>query len=326
MSLHGRSGVIIFSLAAALVAAGSVLAGCGTSSAGPTASKSLMPGGAPAAHGSPASTGGDVLAPARSTSSAASGSGSAGIQTTSGHVGETVTPAAPLVVRDGTVTLGVVKGHLVDVFNSVSSAAESLGGFVASSSGNGAGDAAGASIVVRVPSSRFETLVQRVDKFGKVQSQSETGQDVTGESVNLTARIANLTAEERSLRTLLSHAGSIASILQVQDQLFGVEGEIEQLSAQEGSLIDRATFATLTVELSPVGAGHHKAKRSAENAFVRAVKLAAHNTALAARAVVLAVGWAFPLVVLGLVLLGAWRVRRRITRRRLPAPSTPSMS
>ena len=160
---------------------------------------------APAGEGSAGvgTHGGRVAAPA--SRAAASGEPSQAV-TSSGRVGETVAPASPLVIRDGSVTLEVPKGHVLAAFDSVSSTAESLGGFVATSSGYGAADAGGASIVVRVPSNEFESLVGRIDKLGKVEAQSQTGQDVTAASVNLSARIANLTAEESSLRTLLSRA------------------------------------------------------------------------------------------------------------------------
>jgi hypothetical protein len=317
MSLHGRPGLIVF----CVTAAGVALAGCSGSTAGAERGAATSGGRAPSGAGSIHSAA--VASPA---SSATAGGGLTRVASSPGRVGEAVTPAAPLVVRDGTVTLRVPPGHVVDAFNSLSSAAESLGGYVASSSGTGAGDARGASIVVRVPSSRFETLVGRVDKLGKVEAQSQSGHDVTAESVNLSARIANLKAEETSLRTLLSRAGSIAAILQVQDQLFGVEGDVEQLSAEEGSLIDQATFATLTAELSPRAAPVRRPAKGRENSFVRAVKLAAHNTAVAARGVVLAVGWAFPLLLLGAVLFCAWWARRRMTRRRPPAASAPGVS
>jgi hypothetical protein len=219
------------------------------------------------------------------------------------------------------VSLSVAKAHVVDVFDQVSSAAETMGGFVASSSSTAAGDAKGAMLVVRVPSSDFGSLVSHVDSFAKVQAQSENGQDVTAESINLTARIANLTSEEAALRALLSRAGSIPSILQVQDQLFSVEGDVEQLSAQHSSLIDQATYATLTVNLVPLASHAASKAKPKQNALLRAVKLAGHNTATAVRGVLLAIGWAFPFLVLGFLALGAWLLRRRIGRRHAPAPS-----
>jgi hypothetical protein len=260
-----------------------------------------------------------VAAPAAKSTTGAEAS-----RTAAGEVGASVTPNGPLVIRTGTVTLNVTSGHLVQIFDRVSSAADSLGGFVASSSSTAAGALKGASLVVRVPSNDFGALVTRVDSFAKVESQSENGEDVTGESINLAARITNLKSEEGALRALIARAGSIPSILAVQDQLFGVESDIEQLTAQQSSLIDRATYATLSVTLVPLAAHSAPKAKPGENAVVHALKTAGHNTAVAARAIVLAIGWAFPIIVLAAIAFGIWRLRRRITGRHGPAPSTPS--
>ncbi len=147
------------------------------------------------------------------------------------------------------MTLAIARRRLVRVFDRVSSVALDRGGFVASSSSGEASGANGASLTLRVPSAGFSNLVARIDTLGRVEAQQETGQDVTGAVVDLGARIANLKSEEAALRTLLSRAGSIAAVLQVQDQLFGVEGEIQQMGAAQGSFVDRATYATLSVHL-----------------------------------------------------------------------------
>jgi hypothetical protein len=259
-----------------------------------------------------------IAAPAsRSTTGVAS-------RTAAGEVGATVTPNGPLVIRTGTVSLDVASGRILQIFDRVSNAADSLGGFVASSSSTAAGDTTGATLVVRVPSNDFGELVTRVDAFAKVESQSENGEDVTGESINLAARITNLKAEEGALRTLIARAGSIPSILAVQDQLFGVESDIEQLSAQQSSLIDRASYATLSVALVPLAAHSARKAKPGTNSVVHALKTAGHNTAVAARAIVLAIGWAFPVIVLAATAFVIWRLRRRITGRHGPAPSTPT--
>jgi hypothetical protein len=300
-------------LLAAVVLGGVALAGCAGSAAGPTSA--------------PATTTPSVAERAPYQGHAAAGSAAGAPATGAGaqSLGLVVSPAAPLVVRTGSVTLSVAKKRLVSVFDRVSAAAVALGGFVATSSSNLSGGPLGSALTLRVPSDEFGPLVTRVDSFGKVQMQQEAGRDVTGAVVNLAARITNLKSEEGALRTLLSHAGTIPAILQVQDQLFGVEGEIEQLAGQQNSLVNRATYATLTVQLVPVTAAPVKAKHAKENAFVRAVKLALHNSWVAARAVLLAVGWAFPAVALALLGVGGWRLRRRITSsRRDVAGTTPS--
>jgi hypothetical protein len=191
-------------------------------------------------------------------------------------------------------------------FNEVSAQVVGMGGFVSSSSTSGS---TLASLVLRVPSDNFSRLVTEVSGDGHAVAEQLNGQDVTGESINLRARIINLTTEEASLRSLMTRAGSIPAILAVQDQLFSVEGEIEQLTAQESSLVNQASYATLALALQSAAVASHLAK---PGAFSRAVTLAGHNTVAVLRSVLLAAGWAFPAAVVALA-AGAvlWTRRRR---------------
>jgi hypothetical protein len=256
------------------------------------------------------------------TASSASKSFSYGASTTingssdvslSNSVGEDVTAPQPLIVRTGSVTLGVNKDNVVNVFDKVSVDAAKLGGYVESSSSSSANDAGGANLVVRVPGGQFNTLVAELDPLGRVEAQSENGNDVTGESIDLQAQLENLKSEESALRALVAKATSVSSILEVQNQLFGVEGDIQQLTAQENSLLDQATYSTMTVSLTPL-AGQTVAK-SGPNAFTKATKTAAHNSSLAVKGIVYGIGWAFPGIVLAAIvgLLGRWVWRRRQT-------------
>ena len=71
--------------------------------------------------------------------------------------------------------------------------------------------------------------------------------EVTGQVLDLGARIANLRATEQALQAIMAKATKISDILEVQNQLTGVQGQIEQLSTQEAHLRDQASLATLTV-------------------------------------------------------------------------------
>jgi hypothetical protein len=242
------------------------------------------------------------------------------------HTAGQIVPAqAALVVRDGTITLGVRRRDVVQVFDRISTLAERLGGFVESSAtGTGGGIepsplpvvAGGASLVLRVPAGQFALLAQQVKSLGTVRFEQLLGHDVTGESVDLIARIKNLNSEEAALRGILSRAGTITDVLQVQNELFTVEGEVEQLSAQESSLLNHATFATLTVSIEPGAAPVHKRHKTNQNIVARALHLAAHNTVVVLKSIALVVGWSFPLLVAAAALTLAWLMRRQWRRRR----------
>ena len=184
--------------------------------------------------------------------SSAKGAPTAGAPAASATVGETAVTLAPLIVRTGDVTLGVRRPNVVKTFDRVASIALALGGFVQSSTtgvsptvtppqpqpvesstASSSAMATGASLVVRVPTNQFAALGKQVAALGHVRSETLTGKDVTGQSINLQARITNLESEQDALRALMARTGSIPDILQVQNELFSVEGQIEQLTGDE---------------------------------------------------------------------------------------------
>ena len=158
-------------------------------------------------------------------------------------------------------------------------------------------------------------LMVEVAGLGKVESQQVQGQDVLDPRQPL-AGFTDLQAERRHCEPWWN-SRSVPNILRVQNDFFTVESEIEQLSAQQASLDDQTTYATLTVNLE-VAAVPPPAKPKGENTVVRAVKLAGHNVAVAGRAIILGVGWAFPLLILAGLALVVWRLRRH---RAMTTPS-----
>ncbi|MGO9558128.1 MAG: DUF4349 domain-containing protein [Acidimicrobiales bacterium] len=288
------------------IGAALVLGGCsGSSSSPPTTTPGALQALAPSA-----------AAPSRAGLSAPTKVGGGGQSAT---IGETAVTIAPLIVRSGSVTLGVPKDDVVSSFNKVSSIALTLGGFV-SSSATGVGSS-GASLVVRVPTEEFASLTKQVSSIGHVRSETVTGHDVTGESINLEARITNLDSEQNALRALMARTGSIPNILEVQNELFSVESEIEQLTADESSLLNKATYATLSVSIQPFSSHAKPVVKPRTDAVKRAFNLAGHNTVVGLRDIALAVGWTFPLLVLASIAGALLWVRRRLVRRRTPAAS-----
>lgn len=109
---------------------------------------------------------------------------------------------------------------------------------------------ASASITIRVAADRLAKLTAAIAEVGKVISQSESSDDVTEQAVDLTARLANLRAEEVRLRAFLNRTGKITELLEVEKELARVRGEIESMDAQLTYLKRQAARATLTVSLT----------------------------------------------------------------------------
>lgn len=232
---------------------------------------------------------------------------------------------APHIIRTGSIYLRVPSNRLTSVYNVAANDAASVGGYVESSSTAGTSTGApSATLRLRIPSGSFTKVVGEIAGLGKVLSESTQGADVTGAIVNIDARIANLEAEQNSLRALIKQAGTIPQILTVENQLFGVEGQIEQLSGQQSALADQVSFATLSVDLSARPAPAKKpAPKPVVNAFTQGAKLALHNTAASLHGISLAVGAAFPVLLLAALVLGGMLLYRRRKRSTVPAPTKP---
>jgi hypothetical protein len=228
------------------------------------------------------------------------------------------------VIRTGSLDIEVGRRDLHKAFDSASQDAASLGGFVASStSGSATSSSPSAGLVLRVPSASFLQLVDLVGGLGKIESEALQGTDVTTQVIDVAARIDNLQDEQSALRQLIGRAGSIPEILQVEDQLFAVEQQIEELTAQQSSLANQVTYATLNLNVSVVPPPPVKPRPKAPvNAVVRAARTSLHNTAAALHGLALALGEAFPAILLVGVAAAIFALMRR--RRGAGSPAAPN--
>ena len=89
-------------------------------------------------------------------------------------------------------------------------------------------------LTIRVPAEKFDATRAALSGLGDVENESINGQDVCSQLVDLGARITSLKAEEAAFQTLLGKATAIGDVLQIQDQLFNVRTQIEQLAGAAG--------------------------------------------------------------------------------------------
>ncbi len=161
------------------------------------------------------------------------------------------------VEAKGSVSLTVGDGKLSSAMTKLTTLVAGFGGFVASSQSQlGPGDATNPStgtIVLQVPESSFASLLAQVQKVGHTTSVTTTSTDVTGQVVDLQARISALQASRQQYLTILSKATTIGDILAVQSQLDSLQTQIEQLQGQLDVLNSETTYGTLTVSVAEAG-------------------------------------------------------------------------
>lgn len=152
-----------------------------------------------------------------------------------------------MVIYTGAMRLrvdDVKKSH-----DAVARIARGAGGYVAESSFSSEQGPASATITIRVPSLGLAVVVDRIASLGKLLDQQLASDEVTQEYVDLTSRKRNLEREEERLLALLDRAGKIRDLLEVEQTIARVRGEIETIAGRMRYLEDRVAYSTLTVTL-----------------------------------------------------------------------------
>ena len=171
---------------------------------------------------------------------------------------------------------------------------------------------------LRVPTAKLDETLTALKALGHVTSESQDGEDVTQQSIDLDARLSNARASEARLKDILDkRTGRLSDVLEVERELSRVRGEIEGMEAQRKSLDRRITYADLTIEMqeerkAAVDLGPLPLATRFRNAFVDGwTALFGNLVALG----LIVVELLPTLVALALVVgPGVWMVRRRRTR------------
>ncbi len=104
-------------------------------------------------------------------------------------------------------------------------------------------------ISLRVPAEHFNFLVGEIKELGKVKNDHVYTDDVTMQYIDLEARIANMTAQEKRLRELLEKAENIEEIMQVERELGRVRGDLEAMTGNFRYLRERVQFSAIDIRL-----------------------------------------------------------------------------
>jgi hypothetical protein len=150
------------------------------------------------------------------------------------------------IVRTGSMSIEVPK--IDPALVAVRTAIVGLGGYVSDSDQSNDADKAAASVTYRIPVARWQDALDAITGIAaKVDSAKSNATEVTGQVLDLGARIDNLKTTELALQSIMARATKISDVLAVESQLSDVQGQIEQLSTQQAHLKDSASLATLTV-------------------------------------------------------------------------------
>lgn len=163
---------------------------------------------------------------------------------------QTQTGQERLIIRNATLTL-VVKDTAASL-SDITKIANDAGGYVNSSSTTKLAEGLRATVQLKIPSEKLDGALSLI-KSGVIEVRDEniTGQDVTADYVDLTSRLANLSAAEAQLRKIMDSTTNTADVLKVYEQLTNIRGQIEQVKGRMQFYERSAAMSTVSLTLIP---------------------------------------------------------------------------
>lgn len=151
-----------------------------------------------------------------------------------------------LIVRTGELELKVA--DLGAALRDGDAAVARAGGYISGSNRTAANGSESAQVTYRIPSAAWSSTLSALRGLAStVVKELVKTEEVTGQVVDLAARIANLRATEAALQAIMAKATKISDVLDVQEQLTATRGDIEKLVADKEHLVDRAAYGSLAV-------------------------------------------------------------------------------
>jgi hypothetical protein len=171
---------------------------------------------------------------------------------------------------------------------------------------------------LRIPASELAAALPDLRQLGRVQSESQSGEEVTQQHTDLVVRLNNAReTEQRLLAILQQRTGKVSEVLEVEEQISNTRGEIERMEAEQKALEHRVDFASVDLQLTEEFKAQFNPPSTSigtrmRNAFVTGI----HNAGNTVLAIVLFFEEYGPVLLLWFVILAApvWLLWRRYRR------------
>ncbi|MFF6988566.1 DUF4349 domain-containing protein [Streptomyces sp. NPDC010273] len=289
-------------LAALLLASSLALAGCS--------------GGASDKSSSASDAGGDAKAAAPDTARQEGAAGSGNARNTK---------AVPKLTASSIIRTASLSVRVKDVPKALDEArttTENAGGFVGNESTTRDGQGhERTQVVLRVPSDKYDEVLADLEGAGRLLQRTAKAQDVTDQVVDVESRIASQRASVARVRELMDRATKLSDVVELEGELSTRESDLEGLLAQQASLKDRTSLATITLSLSQTPVAKAAAKDDGPG-FVDAVAGGWRVFVTMLRWIALSLGAVLPFAAVAALALFVW-LRLVRPRRAGTVPAAP---
>ena len=104
---------------------------------------------------------------------------------------------------------------------------------------------------LRIPAPELSRAINDLQTLGRVERESQSGEEVTRQHEDLVVRLKNSRDTEQRLRQILQQrTGKLSDVLEVEEEIGRVRGEIEEMQAEQKALEHRVDFATVELQLA----------------------------------------------------------------------------
>ena len=107
---------------------------------------------------------------------------------------------------------------------------------------------------LRVPANQARGFLAELKGYGKLEAESQTGEEVGQQHADLAARLNTSRQSEERLRGILkTRAGDVSEVLEVEQEITRVRTEIETMEAEQQGLEHRVSYMTVDLQLNEPG-------------------------------------------------------------------------
>ncbi|MEU5703368.1 DUF4349 domain-containing protein [Streptomyces aurantiacus] len=267
------------------------------------------------------SAGDKAAAPgAQEAGAGAADSGAAGVRGGSGAKGgRAAEPPAPTSHIIHTASLTVQVKDVPKSLAETRTVVENAGGMVGDETTDRDSEGHERSrVVLRVPADTYEDVLTELEGSGKLVDRKAKAEDVTEQVVDVKSRITSQRASVARIRELMDRASKLSDVVTLEGELSTRQADLESLLAQQASLKDRTSLATITLSLSETPV--KKAVEDDDPGFADALGGGWDAFVAMFRWIALVLGALLPFLAAGALLLFLWA---RFLRGRTPArPAT----
>ncbi|MEU1040495.1 DUF4349 domain-containing protein [Streptomyces sp. NPDC005551] len=234
-------------------------------------------------------------------------------------------PADSHIIRTASLTVRVK--DVPDALADARTTAEDAGGFVGNeTTTRDGGGRERTRVILRVPAERYEEVLDELEGAGKLLARTARAQDVTEQVVDVESRVKSQRASVTRIRELMDEATKLSDVVALEGELSSRQADLESLLAQQASLKDRTSLATITLSLSERPAKEADGK-DGDPGFLDALAGGWHAFVTTLRWIAVAFGAVLPFLAGAALLILLWVrvVRPRMSRRAAPAPSAGTL-